>query len=316
MSRWITLVVLIVCLLVPALPEASGSPDSLPLQVSEVSWQSLYESADPVLQRALEAAVRERPVWQRLVRRKRMAVGVVDLTDPESPRFARINGSTMLYAASLPKIAILLTAYESFEDGSLAETPEIHADLKEMISTSDNPAATRMIDLLGYAKIEKVVTDVRYQLYDPKRGGGLWVGKRYAKTGKRVGDPIANISHAATATQVCRFYYLLATGRVISSERSLQILEDLADPGLHHKFVGVLEQRAPRARLFRKSGTWRSWHSDSVLVWGPEWRRYILVAMLESDDGEQILRDLVPVVESLLQPQVMVQATPVSTLNR
>ena len=42
-------------------------------------------------------------------------------------------------------------------------------------------------------------------------------------------------------------------------------------------------------------------HSDSVLVWGPEWRRYILVAMVESDGGERILRDLVPVVEDVLQ---------------
>ena len=102
--------------------------------------------------------------------------------------------------------------------------------------------------------------------------------------------------------QVCRFYYLLAYGRVISPEVSFEILQILSDPGIHHKFVNVLERRAPLARLFRKSGTWKIWHSDSVLVWGPVWRRYILASMVESEKGEEVLRNLVPVVEQILHP--------------
>jgi len=102
--------------------------------------------------------------------------------------------------------------------------------------------------------------------------------------------------------QICRFYYLLVYGRIISPEVSREILEILSDPGLHHKFVRVLEERAPLARLFRKSGTWRTWHSDSVLVWGPVWRRYILAGMVEDEQGEQILRELVAVAEEILHP--------------
>ncbi len=82
------------------------------------------------------------------------------------------------------------------------------------------------------------------------------------------------------------------------------MLADLADPGLHHKFVRAVEQRAPRARLFRKSGTWKVWHSDSILVWGRTWRRYILVAMVESEEGDRILQEVVPVVEEALRPGV------------
>ena len=72
--------------------------------------------------------------------------------------------------------------------------------------------------------------------------------------------------------------------------------------GLHHKFVGAVEERAPRARLFRKSGTWKIWHSDSILVWGRAWRRYVLAAMVESERGDEILEQLVPVAEEALRP--------------
>lgn len=293
---------------------AAEEPPSLPSPVPDNAWHSLYQSGDPELQTALERALNANPEWKSLIRKKKMAVGIVDLSEIDLPRFARVNGSVMMYAASLPKIAVLLAVYQAFEDGSVEETDEIHADLAAMIRTSSNEAATRMIDLVGFDKIKQVLTDPRYEFYDPDHGGGLWVGKRYAKSGNRVGDPIANISHAATATQVCRFYYMLVTGRIINAERSRQMLDDLSDPGLHHKFVGVLEKRAPLARLFRKSGSWKQWHSDSILVWGLTWRRYILVAMVESANGETIMRQLVPVVEGLLHPPATVSPslTPVA----
>jgi len=131
-------------------------------------------------------------------------------------------------------------------------------------------------------------------------GGGLWVGKRYAKQGRRLPDPMHGISHGATVTQVCRFYYLLANERLVSPQWTAEMLADLSDPQLHHKFVHELQVRAPDATLYRKSGTWKTWHSDSVWVKGVNWRNYILVAMVESADGERIIRNLLPAIESLL----------------
>jgi beta-lactamase class A len=144
--------------------------------------------------------------------------------------------------------------------------------------------------------------DPQFGFYDEATGGGLWVGKRYASSGPRRGDPLYNISHGATVTQVSRFYYQLAEGHLINAERSAQMLEDLSDPGIHHKFVAAIEKRAPLAKIFRKSGTWKDWHADSVLVQGPDWRNYILVGLVESPDGESILRELLPAVEEILHP--------------
>jgi len=282
--------------------ESAAGPLPLPPSVVDPTWRPLYERYDSKLQADLEAALQKNAFWQSLIDKKKMAVGVVDLSDPKSPRYARVNGRTMMYAASLPKIAILLAAYVSFEDGSLEETPEIREDLIAMIRRSDNAAATRMIDRVGFKKIQAVVMDPRYQFYDTEKGGGLWVGKRYAKKGDRNPDPLKGLSHAATATQVCRFYYQLANGRIINPKRSGEMLEILSNPKIEHKFVNILRKLVPQARIYRKSGTWRNWHSDSVLVWGPVWRRYILVSMVESEHGEKILRDLVSVVEHVLNP--------------
>ena len=264
------------------------------------NWKPLYALVDQGLQKQLTDVVNKKPQWKRLANQHRLAIGVVDLNGAE-PRFARLNGNSMMYAASLPKIAILLAAYVSFEDGSLIETDEIHEDLADMIRVSSNVAATRMIDRIGLKRIGEILSDPTYGFYDESRGGGLWVGKRYSSDTERRGDPMHNISHGATVTQVCRFYYLLSEGRLINPHRSAQMLQELSDPKLHHKFVGELDELAPKAKLFRKSGTWRNYHSDSVMVKGTQWRNYILVAMVESANGEKIIADILPAVESILQ---------------
>ena len=282
---------------------ASAMISDLPLNIPENNWQPLYTRVNPDLQKGLEKALDGHKAWRNLILGKKMAVGLVDLSDPSAPRFAHINGGTMMYAASLPKIAILLAAYVSFEDGSLKENPEIHKDLVAMIRTSNNQAATRMIERMGFEKIREVLMNPRYHFYDMSRGG-LWVGKKYAKAGKRIPDPVKGLSHGATVNQICRFYYLLANGRIINPERSGEMLEILSEPGIHHKFVCELQKRVPLERLFRKSGTWRCYHADSILVWGDKWRKYILTALVECSDGEQIMRDLVSVAEEVLHPDV------------
>lgn len=259
----------------------------------------LQTLVDPAMQAELVKNLNRNPHWRQLIAEKKMAVGLVDLRDRAHLRFARVNGDEMMYAASLPKIAILLASMDAIDKKQIPENQEIMNDLKLMISHSDNEASTRMIDRLGYEKIEKVLCDPRYKLYDQACGGGLWVGKRYAADGRRYPDPLKGLSHAASATQVCRFYYMLINGKLVNYKRSKQMLDIMVDPALHHKFVNTLDQKTPQAKLFRKSGSWENFHSDSILVWGPR-RRYILVGLIEDPDGEQILRDLVNVIEVVL----------------
>jgi beta-lactamase class A len=274
----------------------------LPIKTDGQDIKPLSTMVDSVLERNLATELEANKKWARLINNKKMAVGVVDLSDPDNVRFARINGRHMMYAASLPKIAILLSAMDAIEKGELKETSEIKKDMRLMISKSNNAASTRMINRLGYEKIESVMTDASYTFYDEETGGGLWVGKRYGGGGDTNREPLKNLSHAASVTQVCRFYYLLAHGKLVSEKRSRQMLDLMENPELHHKFVNTLDKVAPNARLFRKSGTWKTYHSDSILVWGAdENRRYILVAIIDDPSGEQIIRNLVRPIEKVLK---------------
>ncbi|MDR3569433.1 MAG: serine hydrolase [Syntrophobacteraceae bacterium] len=280
---------------------AAESARELPPQIGQ--HRPFADTVDAGLQMALESALEKKRSWRALIDHNKMAVGLVDLSTPQAARFASVNGYTMMYAASLSKIAVLLGAYQSIQDGTLKDSPALHAWLIRMIRLSNNAAASYLIDLIGLKRIEDDL--LRYQFYVPQYGGGIWLGGSYPPVGLRNPEPIKGLCHAATAMQLCRFYYMLATGQIISPERSRQMLEILSHPGLHDKFVSVLETHVPPQRLFRKSGDWSLYYSDSVLVWDHDCRKYILAALIENKDGEQILRDLVPVVEKLLAPAQM-----------
>jgi len=271
---------------------------SIPLDIENHDFKPLYTLLDDPLQKDLSAIINANPRWKKLVSEKKMAVGLVLLNDTSNVKFANVNGNDIMYAASLPKIAILLAAEDALEKGEINETDALKSDMRRMMSRSDNDAATRILDQLGFEKIEHVLKDPKYLLYDEEQGGGLWVGKRYAQTGRRYPEPIKGISHAATANQVCRFYYMLVYGKLVSFDRSAQMLSYMQDPELHHKFVNSLEKIAPKAKLFRKSGTWHNFHADSILVWGPG-RKYVLVALAEDSDGESILRELAVKVDAI-----------------
>jgi len=260
----------------------------------------IKEIEDPYLQSVLEKEINSNKTWKRLIKGKQMSVAIVDLSDSTNFRYAGMNDNFMMYAASLPKIAILLAVMDAVEKGELEYTKEVKQDLRLMISKSNNQASTRNIDRVGYEKIEAVLRAPKHKLYDEEVGGGLWVGKRYAAAGRRYPDPIKGLSHAATTRQVCSFYYQLALGNLISTQRSKEMLQIMKKPALHHKFVNTLDKIAPKADVYRKSGSWRNYHSDSALVWGPK-RKYIIVALVDYDYGEQTIRDLVRPLEKVLK---------------
>ncbi len=55
---------------------------------------------------------------------------VVDISEPSKPKVASVNGDKMVYAASMPKIAILLGAFVLIESGELVGDSSLHKDMR------------------------------------------------------------------------------------------------------------------------------------------------------------------------------------------
>ena len=124
-----------------------------------------------------------------------MAVGLVDLRHPEAARFAQVNGDTMMYAASLPKIAILLSACQAFENSTLKATPRIINDLNNMIKHQREMGELkgcledalsgrgRLVTLVGEPGIGKTRTAQELATYAGLRGAQVFWGRCYEEQG-------------------------------------------------------------------------------------------------------------------------------------
>ena len=256
------------------------------------------ETIDVDLQRRLLQEIKAIGLKQ-LVAEKRLGVALVDLSQPEVIRYAGLNADVMMYAASLPKIAALLTAVEQLAQGRLSDSPELREDLTQMIRYSSNQAATRVIRTVGFDAIAACLEQDRYGLYDRDGAGGLWVGKAYDRAPAVMRDPVANQSHGATPRQAARFFVLLDRGLLVSPERSREMLEILGDPGIHHKFVKGLDQR-PSAKIYRKSGSWRSFHSDAALI-ERNGHKYVAAALVNDPEGSEILERLIVALDDIVR---------------
>lgn len=260
----------------------------------------LTEAADRSLQIRLENLVRKQGLW-RAVERGELALLLAIVTDPLRPRLAELNGHRMMYAASLPKIAILFGAAVAIEEGRLVLDEALHQDMVDMIRVSCNPCATRVLEQVGREELIELLQSPEYGFYDPEGEGGLWVGKDYGPVPAYHRDPLHNLSHGATAFQVARFYYRLESGTLVSPAYTELMLEALSKPAIAHKFVKGL-QGVQGVRLHRKSGTWRDYHADSALVRSQD-QTYIIVGLSHHPSGGKWLAQLAGPLNELVRQE-------------
>ena len=274
-------------------------PESPHLYTQSNHFPQLREQSDRELQRELEKTI-DRLGLMSEIQKEKLAVALVDITDIHHPRVASLNGDEMMYAASLPKIAILLGAFVEIEQGEMTLDANTKESLTQMIRFSSNKNATKMLDRVGHHRLQEILMSDRFKLYDPLHNGGLWVGKAYGKTPAFERDPIHNLSHGATVLQTARFYYMLETGQLVSSELTAEMKEILSNPKINHKFVKGLASH-PEATIYRKSGSWRHWHADSALIEANGYK-YIAVALADDPAGGQWLSKMIAPMHELIVP--------------
>lgn len=279
----------------------------LPVHAQRTPLPDLRASSDAPLQRGLERVVRDLGLEAEIAS-GHLALALVDVTRGTAPRLAMLNGDDMVYAASLPKIAILLGVLAESEIGRLSLDAARLTTIHNMIRFSSNDDASRALSWIGVPRLAEILQSERFALYDRSKGG-LWVGKPYGKEAAFQRDPVRNLSHGATAFQVARLYYLLANDALLSPRFNALMKDALSKPGIHHKFVKGLDAR-PGVQIYRKSGSWRDFHADSALVEFGE-QRYVIVGLAQHPHGGAWLEQLAPRLHDLV-----VVPAPVAVLQR
>lgn len=226
------------------------------------------------------------------------AVGLLDLN---TLRLAMIYPDREEYAASLPKIGILLAYFQLHPEAATNLAAETRHELGLMAKASNNEVAAKFSRELGLKQTQSVLNS--YHLYDTNHGGGLWLGKHYGRSDERYVSPVGNNSHAATVRQLLRYFLLLEQGKLVSPEASKTMREIFASPDIPHdnlKFVKALAGR--EVQIIRKWGSWEDWLHDAAVVTGGG-RHYILVALTKHPKGDEYLVELGRAVDDLLQPK-------------
>ncbi len=223
------------------------------------------------------------------------AVGVLDL---KKLRLAMVNPDKMEYAASVPKVGILLAYFQLHPEAATNLDAQTRHELGLMAKASNNEMATKFSRLMGLTNIQAVLNAQHF--YDTNHGGGIWVGKHYGKGDERIGDPLFNISHGATVRQLVRYFLLLEQEKLVSPAASKTMREIFASPDIPHDDIKFVKGLAGRdVQIIRKWGSYEDWLHDSAIITGPG-RHYILVGMTRHPKGDEYLVDLAKAVDDLM----------------
>lgn len=254
--------------------------------------------SDPELQAQLER-IDDRLRGRYRMTKEHTAAGVLDFL---RPRLAMLRPDRITYGASVPKIGILLAYFDLHPEAATRLDPQTRHELGLMIKVSSNEMAAKYSRALGLKQIQEILYN--WHFYDASHGGGIWVGKHYGQSDERIGDPVADHSHAVTVRQCLRFYSLLEQGKLVSTQASATMRQIFESPEIRYEQNKFLKNlRDPRLSIIRKSGSWENWFHDTAVIMGPG-RHYALVGLTEHPKGDDYLADLAVAVDDVMNRSV------------
>src|ERR1700730_6065502 len=170
----------------------------------------------------------------------KIAITVIDLTDPKNPARASYRGDEPTYPASVVKLFYLAAAYHQMEAGVLARTPELDRALHDMIVDSSNDATHYVVDMLTGTTAGPELSDAALRDWMDKRSlinryfAGLgyekinvdqkpWCEGPYGRERQGLGPNFEN-RNRLTTDAVARLWYEIVTGRAASPASTRQMM--------------------------------------------------------------------------------------------
>ena len=164
-----------------------------------------------------------------------------------------------LQSASLIKLFIMATAYEEIEKGALNKS-EVINDIKIMINKSDNDATNRMIDKLGFNKINNYITTHSYNS---------------TKLQRKMLESAKNGDNYTSVGDVGNLLESIYRGNCVSKKASTEMLDILKSQTLKSKIPAGVPSGVVTAN---KTGELSSVENDAAIVF-KEGAPYVLVVM-------------------------------------
>lgn len=252
------------------------------------------------LQQTADAAVKEFPALT-----GNLALSVVDLTNPEAPARADYNGDASFYPASVIKLFFMVELFRQNK-----HSPEVSRALREMMSVSDNDAASYLVDIISgttsgpelEGKDLEEFTDRRRAInrrfsslgYDISAMAKPWSYGPYGRDSQLLGPNKEN-RNRASANSVASLLCSIVRRKAVSSAESdemMQLLERPLDPPRQNEnqikdFMG--ESLPVGARLWSKSGDTSEVRHDAGYVELPNGRKIIVVIFTRIGDEKRVV---------------------------
>ncbi len=281
----------------------------------------------PALQQRLDRAVAATLArdWKPALTTNQLAVTVVDLGRPEAPEFASYRGREVIYPASVIKLFYLAAAHRWMQDGKIQDTPELRRAMRDMIVESYNEATHYVIDVLTDTTSGPELSDSELKTWWERRNAvNRWIaGLGYPASVNASKKPWGEgpygretqairafkpKSNQLTTEATARIVTEIALGRMVSRERSRQMLElmsrDFTGPTKDpedqaHGYSGIALK--PGMKLWSKCGLTSQTRHDAALVEMPDGHRWVIVTFTTGHSED---RNLIPsVVQGLLEGQ-------------
>ena len=278
--------------------------------------------ARPELQKVVDDAARAALARfkEKGLTEQQLAVTLLDVTDPQSPRAASFRGAEPIYPASVVKLFYLVAAHRWLEDGKLKESEELNRAMRDMIVDSSNDATHYIVDALSGVSNGAELSPSELRKWAEKRGV---VNRYFASLGYRVGAGGINVvqkpwcegpygrerqflgpkyenRNKLTTDATARLLADVATGRAVSAARSARMMElmkrdfagETKDPDDQaHGFTGIA--LTPGVRYWSKAGWTSTTRHDAAYLELPTGRRLVLVTFTTDHANE---REIIPTV--------------------
>jgi len=284
-------------------------PQPAKVSVSERTLQTLVDEA---------ARTTQERFADKNLKEDQLSITLIDLRDVKHPVTASYRGNERIYPASVVKLFYLAATHRWLEDKTIADTPELHRSLKDMIVDSSNEATQYIVDVVthttgGYELPPKEMEQWQHQRNAVNRyfaslgytninvNQKTFCEDAYGRESVSRG-PKGENRNKLTTNATARLMMEIATGKAVTLQRSAQMMELLKRDYLNKSsdaddqgrgFTGIALGGIEGARLWSKAGWTSTTRHDVAYIELPDGNKFVLATFTTDHANE---REIIPTV--------------------